>query len=135
MHAAKRILIPAAFLLVFACDKEPGGALAPEPDDVRNILLPVSQVPLYGDLSDYNLIPGTRGMRTDGPSVTLASLLDLEGTRTVRFEDIDFMETPFLQNRDGILAGYSDDPDAHSTTDVRKFYIETGQDGIRYQYL
>ena len=135
MHAAKRILIPAAFLLVFACDKEPGGPLTPEPDDVRDILLPVSQVPLYGDLSDYNLIPGTRGMRTDGPSVTLASLLDLEGTRTVRFEDIDFTETPFLQNRDGILAGYSDDPDAHSTTEVRKFYIDTVQDGIRYRYV
>ena len=137
MRTAKRILIPAAFLLVFACDKDAGGPLAPEPDDVRDILLPVSQIPLYGDLSDYNLIPGTRGMRTDGPPVSLASLLDPENTRTVRFDDIDFSETPFLQNRDGIPAGYGDtpDPDDQSTTDVRKFFMETVQGGIRHRYV
>ena len=137
MRAAKRILIPAAFLLVLACDKEPGGPIATKPDDVRDILLPVSQVPLYGDLSDYNLIPGTRGMRTDGPSVTLASLLDFDKARTLRFEGIDFSETPFLQNRDGIPAGFGDDsvPDAGSATAVRKYCIETVQEGIRHRFV
>ncbi len=137
MRSARRILIPAVLLLVLACDKEPVGPLATKPDDVRDILLPVSQVPLYGDLSDYNLIPGTRGMRTDGPSVTLASLLDFDKTRFLRFEGIDFSETPFLQNRDGIPAGFSDDsgPDAGSATAVRKFLLETVQDGIRHRFV
>ena len=137
MFSAKRLLTPAVLLLAFACGKEPGGPPATEPDDVRDILLPVSQVPLFGDLSDYNLIPGTRGMRSDGPSVSLASLLDWDSTRTLRFEGIDFSETPFLQNRDGILAGYDDAPapDAGSATDVRKYFIETVQDGVRYRFV
>ena len=137
MHAVRRILLPTVLLLAAACGKEPVGLLSPEPDDVRDILLPSSQVPLYGDLSDYNLIPGTRGLRTDGPTVSLASLLDWENTRTLRFEGIDFSETPFLQNRDGIPAGYGDDPapDAGSATSIRKFFIETVQDGVRHRYV
>ena len=137
MFSVKRLLTPAVLLLVFACGKEPGGPLTPQPDDVRDILLPASQVPLFGDLSDYNLIPGTRGMRSDGPSVSLASLLDWDNTRTLRFEGIDFSETTFLQNRDGILADYGDvpAPDAGSATAVRKYFIETDQDGVRYRFV
>ena len=137
MRTVPKTLIPAVLLLVLACDKEPAGPLSTKPDDVRDILLPVLQVPLYGDLSDYNLIPGTRGMRTDGPSVTLASLLDFDNARSLCFEGIDFSETPFLQNRDGILAGYGDepDPDAGSATFVRKFFVETEQEGIRHRFV
>ena len=135
--SAKRILISATLLLAAACGKDPGGSSTPEPDDIRGISLPVSQVPLYGDLSDYNLIPGTRGLRKDGPSVTLASLLDEKNTRTLRFEGIAFSETPFLQNKDGIPASYGGDsvPDAASSTDIRKYYIETVQDGSRYRFV
>lgn len=137
MLSAKRILIPAAFLLAVACDKEPVGPFSTEPDDVRDILLPAAQLPLYGNLSDYNLIPGTRGLRSDGPSVSLASLLDWDNARTLRFEGIDFSETPFLQNRDRILAGYGEDldPDASSASAIRKFYVETVQSGMRYRYV
>ena len=136
MLSVKRILIPAALLLAAACVREPVGLPGTEPDDIRDILLPVSQVPLYGDLSDYNLIPGTRGLCTDGPSVTLASLLDEKNTRTLRFEDIEFTETPFLQNRDGISAGFGDDPGPDGdATAIRKYLIETAQDGNRYRFV
>ena len=134
MRSAKRFLLPVALLLAAACGKDPLGPSAGGPDS-RDILIPASQVPLFGNLSEYELIP--HGTRSDGPSVTLESLLDVKDARTLRFEDIDFRETPFLQNREEVLAAYGDDlaPDVGSATSVRKFLLETVQDGVRHRYV
>lgn len=135
MHAARRILIPAALLLAAACGKEPGGPDTGGPDVVRDRRIPASQVPLFGNLSSYNLLPGTAGTRADGESVTLGSLLDPKKARTVRFGDISFTQIAFLP--DGALAEYGDDlaPDVGSATAIRKFYVETQQDGARYRFI
>ena len=136
MRSAKRILLPAVLLLVAACGKEAGPDTG-GPDSVRDRRIPAGQVPLYGNLSSYNLLPGTAGTRTDGKSVTLGSLLDSGKARTIRFGDIAFTRIPFLPDGEPTLAEYGESlvPDIRSATAIRKFYIETLQDGIRYRFI
>ena len=135
MRSASRFLLP-VLLLAAACGKDSLGPSADGPDS-RDILIPASRVPLFGDLSDYELLPDATGTRSDGPSVTLASLLDASGTRTLRFGDVEFSQTPFLQNREEVLAAFGDGlaPDAGSATSVRKYLLETVQDGARHRYV
>ena len=136
MRFAKRLLLPVVLLLAAACGKDPLGPTG-LPEQVRDIRIPASQVPLFGNLSDYELIPDASGTRSDGPSVTLESLLDASGTRTLRFGDIDFTQTPFLQNREEVMAGYGEDlsPDIGTATAVRKYLLETVQEGVRQRYV
>ena len=137
MTTARRILIPALLLLAVACSKEAGWPEAGGPDAVRDSRIPASQVPLFGNLSSYNLIPGSAGTRTDGQSVTLGSLLESGKPRTVRSEDIDFVQLPFLPDGEPVVAewGESLDPDIGAATAIRKYYLETVQDGVRYRYI
>ena len=134
MRAAKTILIPVFVLFATACGKELDFVV---PDDVRENRIPASQVALFGNLSSYNLIPEKAGTRTDGPSVTLGDLLDTKNARTLRFEDLSFTQIPFLKDGEPALAEYgeSPDPDMGSATAIRKFYVETFQDGIRYRFI
>ena len=136
MRAAKTILIPAVLLLAAACGKEPGPDFGGS-EDVRENRIPASQVPLFGNLSSYNLISDKAGTRTDGPSVALGDLLDTENARTLRFGDISFTQIPFLPDGKPVLAEYGESlaPDLGSATAIRKFYIETLQDGIRYRFI
>ena len=136
MRTVKRILLPAILLLVAACGKEAGPG-AGVPDSVRNRRIPTAQVPLYGDLSSYNLLPGSAGTRTDGKSVTLGSLLDMEHARTLRFREVTFTQIPFLPDGEPVLAEYGMDlaPDIGSATPIRKFYLETLQDGVRHRFI
>ena len=136
MHTSSRILIPALLLLAAACGKE-AGPDAGGPDQVRDRRIPVTQVPLYGNLSSYNLLPGSTGTRTDGKSVALGALLDPGKARTVRFEDVTFLQIPFLPDGEPVLAEYGEDlaPDIGAATAIRKFYVETLQEGIRYRFI
>ena len=135
MRTATRFLIPAVLLLAAACGKE-AGPDAGGPDVVRDRRIPAAQVPLYGNLSSYNLLPGS-GTRTDGMSVTLGSLLDTEKARTIRFGDVTFTQIPFLPDGEPTLAEYGVDlaPDIGAATVIRKFYVETLQDGIRHRFV
>ena len=98
--------------------------------------IPAAQVPLYGNLSSYNLLPGS-GTRTDGRSVTLGSLLDTGKARTVHFGEITFTQIPFLPDGEPSLAEYGADlaPDIGAATVIRKFYVETLQDGVRHRFV
>ena len=122
MHSAKRFLFPAVLLLAAACGKEAGPDTA-VPDSIRDRRIPAAQVPLYGNLASYNLLPGTAGTRTDGKSVTLGSLLDTKQARTLRFGDVSFIQIPFLPDGEPVLAAYGSDlaPDIGSATPIRKF--------------
>ena len=133
MVSAKRLLLPALLLLAVACGKETAWPSGDKP--LRDSRIPSSQVPLYGDLSSYDLIPDKPGTRTDDKSVALESLLDTEKARTVCFGNVLFSQIPFLP--DGELAEYGDDlsVDIGSATAIRKFCIETVQDGIRYRFV
>ena len=136
MVSSKRFLLPLLLLLAIACGKEPwpdGGG----PDTVRDNRIPVSQVPLFGNLSSYNLLPDTTGTRADAKTVTLGSLLGSGKPRSIRFEGIDFSQLTFRQDGEPVLAewGGSLDPDVGSATAIRKYYLETVQDGIRYRYV
>lgn len=117
--------------LAAACGKLPD---AGGPDAVRDSRIPAAQAPLYGDLSAYELLSNA-GTRADGPSVTLGSLLAPEKARTVRFEGISFTQIPLLE--DGGRAEYGRDlvPAAGAATAIRKYYIETLQDGVRYRFI
>ena len=135
MRASKSLLLPALVLLFAACGKDSLDPATGGPETIRDVLVPASRVPLFGNLSDYELVPG--GTRSDGPSVTLESLLETESAQAVRFGDVSFSQTPFRQNREGILGGYGSDLaiDPESATPVRKFFLETVQDGVRYRYV
>ena len=135
MVSSKRFFLPLALLLAASCGKDPFSPDAGVPDTVRESRIPASQVPLFGNLSSYDLIPGATGTRTEGPSVALGSLLDLEKARILRFEDVTFTQIPFLP--DGEIAEYGIDltPDAGAATAIRKFYIETVRDGIRHRFI
>ena len=136
MHSAKRFLFPAVLLLAAACGKEAGPDTA-VPDSIRDRRIPAAQVPLYGNLASYNLLPGSAGTRTDGKSVTLGSLLDTKQARTLRFGDVSFIQIPFLPDGEPVLAAYGSDlaPDIGSATPIRKFYVESLQDGIPYRFI
>ena len=136
MVSSKRFLLPLLLVLAAACGKE-SGPDSPGPDAVRDKLIPVSQVPLFGNLSSYNLLPGQDGTRTDTRSVTLGSLLDRENTRNLRFEGIGFSQLPFLRDGEPVMAEWSEslDPDIGAATAIRKYYLETVQDGVRYRYI
>jgi len=135
MNTTRRFFI-LALLLAAACGKEAGRDPA-GPDAVRDRRIPAAQVPFYGNLSSYNLLPGGTGTRTDGRSVTLGSLLDTKRTRTARFGAITFTQIPFLPDGEPSLAEYGADlaPDIGAATVIRKFYVETLQDGIRHRFV
>jgi len=134
---AKRLILPVALVLVAACGKEPGGADAGGPDAVRDSRIPAAQLPLFGNISSYNLIPAAAGTRTDGQSVVLGSLLDTRKARTIRFGELSFTQIPFLPDGEPTLAGYGGDlsPDIGAATAIRKFYLETVQDGVRHRFI
>ena len=136
MVSSKRFLLPLTLLLAAACGKMPYGPDTGGPDAVRDSHIPVSQVSLYGDLSSYDLIPGA-GTRTDRPSVTLGSLLDTDKARTVRFEGLAFTQIPLLPDREPALAEYGTGlvPDPGAATAIRKYYLETVQDGVRHRFI
>ena len=136
MVSFKRSSLPLLLLLAVACGKESAWD-AGGPDAVRDNRIPASQVPLFGDLSPYNLLPGATGTRTDASTVTLGSLLDSGKPRTLDFEDIGFSQLSFLRDGEPVLAewGESLDPDIGAATAIRKYYLETVQDGLRYRYV
>ena len=137
MVSSKRFLLPLLLLLAASCGKESDWPDGGGPDTVRDNRIPASQVPLFGNLSSYNLLPGTAGTRTDATTVTLGSLLQPRKPRNIRFEGIDFAQLTFLQDGEPVLAewGESLEPDIGAATAIRKFYLETVQDGIRYRYV
>ena len=135
MISARRLLVP-TLLLVIACGKEQGPDTG-GPDAVRNNRIPASQVPLFGNLTSYNLLPGSADTRTDVSTVTLGSLLDSGEPQTTHFDGIDFTQLPFLQDGEQVMAEWSEslEPDIGSATTIRKYYLETVQDGVRYRYV
>ena len=103
----------------------------------------MSQVPLFANLSEYNLTPRppvTRAGEVDAESdesVPLEELLDWDGTISCPFEDQFFIQVPFLQNKENLLAGISEEevPDLASATVVKKFYMEMHADDLRLRYV
>ena len=103
----------------------------------------MSQVPLFANLSEYNLTPRpsvTRSGESDAQSdesVPLEELLDRDGTISCPFEDQVFIQVPFLQNKENLLAGISEEdvPDLASATVVKKFYMEMHADDLRLRYV
>lgn len=111
--------------------------------NLSETLIPVSQVPLFANLSEYNLTPRppvTRAGEVDAESdesVPLEELLDRDGTISCPFEDQFFIQVPFLQNKENLLAGISEEevPDLASATVVKKFYMEMHADDLRLRYV
>ena len=137
MITAKRLLLPTVLLLVAACGKETADSAPDGREAALGARIPASQVPLYGNLKDYELVPSSPGTRSAEEAVTLGSLLEADGVRTVRFEGVEFTQTPFRQNREEILAGYGGlpEPDPETATVVRKFFVETVQEGVPHRYV
>ena len=128
----KRLLIaalPALLLVLPGCDKNEALEAIPNSpqeilDDVR---VPISRVPLFAELSDYNLLPNGVRTRADEETVALESLLNRKQTSEKTFAGVLYRQTPFLQNDDDVFASVADndDMDASIAVRVRKYLVET----------
>lgn len=135
------LLFLALLTILVSCKKEETDidvvhdmmALSPS----RGIRIPVMQVPLYADLSDYNLLanPPTRESEQ---TVCVDSLLDYAHSKTETIGKTTYVQIPFLQNEEDVLAiVYSgeDEMDPDDATVIRKYYIKTNREGKAGEYV
>ena len=99
--------------------------------ELCEIKIPESQVPLFANLSDYDII-GKDNTRADGDELkSLFSLLDMEDIREGIIDGRRWRQTAFLQNKENIYATIdSNSEDFTKATILRKYLIETeNEDG------
>lgn len=100
--------------------------------ELCEIKIPESQVPLFANLSDYDVI-GKDNTRADGDELkSLFSLLDMEDIREGIIDGRRWRQTAFVQNKENIFAlTDSNLEDFSKATILRKYLIETeDEDGV-----
>jgi Membrane proteins related to metalloendopeptidases len=128
----KYLLIPLVILITAACAKEKG--TEPVDGELSGIRIPVSQVPLYADLSNYDQVNHPK-TRADEETVTLESLLNYAKTVEKDENGYHYTVIPFNQNETNIYTlTYSaeHDADLDVPSRVKKYFIravsETGDE-------
>lgn len=128
------------FILIFffmtSCQKEmtrEDNTLITQDIDISTIRIPASQIPLFANMEDYNLL--SRETETRAPKQTptfpLESLLDLQARKIALFKNARMTQIPFLQNSEGtVMASIGDSPveNVEEATCVKKFYITSSND-------
>ena len=124
------------FFLMTSCQKEKtrgNDTLITQDIDISTIRIPASQIPLFANMEDYNLL--SRETETRAPKQTptfpLESLLDLQARKIALFKNARMTQIPFLQNSEGtVMASIGDSPDENvdEATCVKKFYITSSND-------
>ena len=142
MHKNNQTIKVLLFLLLglTACNKEKG-IDAPNPHD--GIMIPVSQVPLYADLKEYNLedSPATRS-GADEEMVSFESLLNHDKTKTAILKDgsltYSVTQTAFRQNDENEYAlRFTEGHDASDDTPTRilKYYIHAESEYYTQEFV
>lgn len=93
---------------------------------VREVKVREGQVPLFADLSDYELTgKATRSDNGKERLFQLADLLDMDDVRTETFCGCCWRQTAFIQNGENVLAAIDDvlDDDTRATM-IKKYLIE-----------
>ena len=127
-HLAGRIsLLSGMMLATLSCDRGPEMPWPAFPVDPAGVYIPAGQVPLYADLSAYNLLPARPETRVGKEPVCLESLLDRRHQKTIAFKGARMTLTPFRQNGERVPASFSDSPDdsLESATFVKKYFVES----------
>lgn len=140
-----RLICVLVFLLsLFSCEKERGEADNSIESftliqDYSSILIPISQVPLFADLSKYNLLPHSERAvtRVEEETVSLESLLDREAAKTVSFKGAKMTLIPFLQNKEEVWACLGDSPEIRPeiVTCVKKYFVSTANENFSGSFV
>ena len=105
--------------------------------NLSQILVPVSRVPLFADVSSFNLFPNSPETRAFEELVSLESLLDYEAKRQIDFGESSMELIPFFQNNEEILAGLSDAPMEfiNNPTCIKKYYIVSSNRDLSVSFI
>lgn len=128
-----KLFLLVVFLTILSCRKEKTvgeiSDLKELSSHLSEVSIPMSQLPLYADMSQYNCLPSNVSTRSgsEDESVTLESLLDMDNKKSILFKDAHMTLVPFFQNSETILACISDVPeeDIDNATCVKKYFVET----------
>lgn len=133
----RAVLLSGVLLAAFGCERAPEQPVPIFPVDPAGIYVPARQVPLYADLSDYNLLQAGPGTRAGEDPVSLESLLDRRHRKTITFKGARMTLTPFLQNEQAVLASFGEAPDSSlaSATCVKKYYVESAKGAYRGSFV
>ena len=133
----RAVLLSGVLLAAFGCERAPEQPVPIFPVDPAGIYVPAGQVPLYADLSDYNLLQAGPGTRAGEDPVSLESLLDRRHRKTITFKGARMTLTPFLQNEEAVLASFGEAPDSSlaSATCVKKYYVESAKGAYRGSFV
>lgn len=124
-------------LIMVDCRKEKDFGLEPESSILTGIRIPSSQVPLFAEFSNYNLgtpLPETRSEET----VLLEDLLDMNEIKSKEVNGVEYIQIPFKQNAEGIMAVLHKDRNHYDEDDmvrVKKYYIETSSKVGRMHFV
>lgn len=134
---SRALLLSGALLAALGCERAPEQPEPVFPVDPAGIYIPAGQVPLYAELSNYNLLPARPRTKADEAPVCLESLLDRKQQKTIRFKGARMTLTPFRQNAEAVLASFGDTPDSSlaSATCVKKYYIESAKGAYRGAFV
>lgn len=131
-----------AILLVFnSCQKEvcenDDSFESKMTTDLSSYKLPVSQIPLFADLSKYNLLSDKTVTRAAEEEVSLESLLNRNASKTISFKGATLMLIPFLQNEEEVLAciGGSPEEGLNNATCVKKYYVATANESYAGSFV
>ena len=129
------LLLP-FILAVAGCDMGRGNTT--EADRISDISIPVSQIPFFGNIAEYNLLPGARTRSNDDETfVTLESLLDKTAAKEEPFKNMVFQQIPFLQNEDDYLVQVTDSTleESGGYSVLKKFLVNVFQEQETSSYV
>ena len=129
------LLLP-FILAVAGCDMGRGNTT--EADRISDISIPVSQIPFFGNIAEYNLLPEARTRSNDDETfVTLESLLDKTAAKEEPFKNMVFQQIPFLQNEDDYLVQVTDSTleESGGYSVLKKFLVNVFQEQETSSYV
>ena len=107
------------------------------------VTIPQSRIPLYADLSCYNL-SGSESVDTksvdEDTLVSLGSLLDLNAEKCYENGGIQYSQIPFSDNSDGRWSSYLYDNEIEYgeegvSSSIRKFYVQTQKGDAKQSFI
>ena len=143
-NLVKAAILAATIVVTVACNKEKDQGMASGNTTMfSEIRLPVSQVPFFANLSNYDLVESDQKAATrseDGEeTVTLEELLDRSKTKTRSEGGYNIVQIAFKQNEKNVYAllyPASERPNRVVPTRVKKFLISaTSAAGEKYEFV
>lgn len=141
MNSFKYILfVLVSALLVLSCQKRIEEEQFKESTvemNLSSVFVPESRLPLFANISDYNLLDNKPDTKVVEKIFALDELLDKKRAKTIELKQQVFTQIPFLNNDNCFLASIQEEsnPDISQATAVKKYYIEMTCPSGTYQYV